>query len=137
MKTILFACVHNAGRSQMAAAWFSALADPARARAVSAGTEPGERVHPEVVAAMREVGIDVSSMRPRRLTDDVARGAVVLVTMGCGDACPLVPGARVEDWPLQDPNGQPMEIVRGIRDDIHARVADLVAREGVARQLPR
>jgi len=137
MKTVLFACVHNAGRSQMAAAWFNALADPARARAVSAGTEPGERVHPEVVAAMREVGIDLAGMHPQRLTDEVARGAAVLVTMGCGDACPVVPGARVEDWPLQDPKGQPIEVVRTIRDDIHARVVDLLAQEGVARQLPR
>ncbi|MCA1562319.1 MAG: arsenate reductase ArsC [Acidobacteria bacterium] len=137
MKTVLFACVHNAGRSQMAAAWFNALADPGRARALSAGTEPGERVHPEVVAAMREADIDLAGVKPQRLTGELARGVAVLVTMGCGDSCPIVPGTRVEDWPLQDPKGQPIEVVRAIRDDILARVVDLVEREGVARQLPR
>jgi arsenate reductase (thioredoxin) len=105
MKTYLFACVHNAGRSQMAAAFFNTLADPAKARAISAGTSPGERVHPEVVSAMREVGTDLSGMKPQKLSDDLARSANVLVTMGCGDACPLVPGTRVEDWPLDDPKG--------------------------------
>lgn len=129
MKTILFACVHNAGRSQMAAAWLSKLADPARARAISAGTEPGERVHPEVVTAMREVGVDLSAASPRKLTPELAQQAQVLVTMGCGDKCPFVPGARVEDWPLDDPKGQPVDRVREIRDEIRDRVADLIARE--------
>ncbi len=131
MKTVLFACVHNAGRSQMAAAFFNAVADPARARAISAGTSPGEQVHPEVVDVMRENGIDLARVKPQRLTDALAHGVSVLVTMGCGEACPFVPGARVEDWPLDDPKGQPIETVRAIRDDIRARVADLLRREGV------
>ena len=129
MITVLFACVHNAGRSQMAAALFNQLADPSRARAISAGTEPGSRVHPEVVAVMREAGIDLSAAVPRKLTEDLAREAQVLVTMGCGDACPFVPGARMEDWPLPDPNGQPIGIVRQIRDEVRARVEDLLVRE--------
>ncbi len=133
MKTYLFACVQNAGRSQMAAAFFNALADPARARAVSAGTAPVERVHPEVVVAMREASIDLSATKPQKLSDDLARTARVLVTMGCGDACPVVPGTRIEDWPLDDPKGQPLDVVRRIRDDIRARVLDLVVREAVAR----
>ena len=133
MKTILFACVHNAGRSQMAAAWFNQLADPAAARAISAGTEPGERVHPEVVGVMREIGIDLAALRPQKLTPELARQAQVLVTMGCGDKCPFVPGARVEDWPVQDPKGQPLDVVRAIRDEIERRVADLILRERVAR----
>ncbi|MCI0572323.1 MAG: arsenate reductase ArsC [Myxococcaceae bacterium] len=133
MKTVIFACVHNAGRSQMAAAYFNALADPAQARAVSAGTQPGERVHPEVLEAMREEGIDLSGARPQRLTDELAQGAAWLITMGCGDACPVVPGARRDDWPLEDPKGKPVERVRQIREEVRTRVADLVAREGWAR----
>lgn len=133
MKTILFACVHNAGRSQMAAALFNQLADPAVARAISAGTMPGARVHPEVVEAMREIGLDLSGVTPQKLTDALAREAQVHVTMGCGDACPYVPGARVEDWPVQDPKGQPVEMVRAIRDEIARRVGDLIAREHLAR----
>ena len=132
MTTILFACIHNAGRSQIAAAWFNQLADRAKARAISAGTDPGERVHAEVVEAMREVGIDLDGIVPQKLTEDLARRAQVLVTMGCGDACPVIPGARVEDWPLLDPKGQPLEIVRQIRDDIRAKVEDLIARDGLA-----
>ena len=128
MKTVVFACVHNAGRSQMAAAWFNKLADPARARALSAGTAPGDRVHPEVLAAMQEVGMDLSAARPRKLTEDVAREAQLLVTMGCGDECPYVPGLKIEDWPLEDPKGKPMERVREIRDEIAARVRDLIPR---------
>ena len=131
--TVLFACVHNAGRSQMAAAFFNQLADPSKARAISAGTDPGERVHPEVVAAMREVGIDLAGVVPQKLTEDLARQAHVLVTMGCGDACPFVPGVRVEDWPLPDPKGQPIEGVRRIRNDIRARVEDLLVRERANR----
>ncbi|WP_437683473.1 arsenate reductase ArsC [Sorangium sp. So ce131] len=130
MNLVLFACIHNAGRSQMAAAWFNALAHPAAARAVSAGTEPGQRVHPEVLAAMAEVGIDLSAAEPRKLTGDLAAGAALLVTMGCGEACPAVPGLRREDWPLEDPKGKPIERVREIRDEVRARVAALVAREG-------
>jgi arsenate reductase len=131
MKTVLFACVHNAGRSQMAAALFNRAANPAVARAISAGTEPAAHVHPDVVTAMRESGIDLSTATPQKLTDVLAREAQILVTMGCGDACPFVPGARVEDWPLQDPKGQPLEIVRSIRDDIRRRVLELMDREGV------
>ena len=131
MKTVLFACIHNAGRSQMAAAWFCALADPSKARALSAGTRPGARVHPEVVAAMREVGIDLSDVTPQRLTAERAAEAQLLVTMGCGDECPVVPGLRRDDWPLPDPNGQPMETVRAIRDEIRRRVEVLVDSENV------
>jgi arsenate reductase (thioredoxin) len=126
MTTVLFACVHNAGRSQMAAAFFNQLADPAKARAISAGTDPGPRVHPEVVDAMREAGIDLGKASTQRLNDDLARQAQVLVTMGCGDQCPLVPGTRREDWPLDDPKGQSIERVRAIRDDIRQRVEQLI-----------
>jgi arsenate reductase len=131
--TVLFACVHNAGRSQMARAFFERVADPSKARALSAGTRPAERVHPEVVAAMAEVGIDVSAARPRGLTPEVARGAKLLVTMGCGEECPFVPGARVEDWALADPKGQGLAAVRAIRDEVERRVRALVAAEGWAR----
>jgi arsenate reductase (thioredoxin) len=124
---VIFACVHNAGRSQMAAAWFNQLADASRAHAISAGTNPGEHVHPVVVDAMREVGIDLSGARPQRLTDDLARGATMLITMGCGDACPHVPGLKRYDWPLPDPKGRPIEEVRQIRDEIRTRVEQLLA----------
>jgi arsenate reductase len=127
--TFIFACVHNAGRSQMAAAFFNAVADPARARAESAGTAPGERVHPEVVTAMREVGIDLGAARPQRLTDELAAAADMLITMGCGEACPAVPGLRRDDWPLEDPKGKPIERVRAIRDEILERVRRLAAEE--------
>jgi arsenate reductase len=137
MKTILFACVHNAGRSQMAAAFFNEMADPAAARAVSAGTAPGERVHPEVVEAMRESGIDLSAAKPQRLTPELARAAELLITMGCGDECPVVPGLRRDDWPLPDPKGQPLPRVREIRDVIRGRVRDLVAAEGWSREEDR
>ena len=132
MKTYVFACVHNAGRSQMAAAWLRTLADPTKARAVSAGTQPGSRVHPEVLDAMREVGVDLSTAIPQKLTDDLARGASMLITMGCGDQCPVVPGLRREDWPLEDPKGKPVERVREIRDDVRSRVEDLIRREQLA-----
>ncbi|WP_437852455.1 arsenate reductase ArsC [Sorangium sp. So ce363] len=132
MKTVLFACVHNAGRSQMAAAWFNALSDPSKARAISAGTEPGPRVHPEVLAAMAEEGIDLSAVKPQRLTDALAGQAALLVTMGCGEVCPVVPGLRREDWPLEDPKGKPVERVREIRDEVRVRVSELVSREGWA-----
>ena len=129
MKTVLFACVHNAGRSQMAAALFNRLVDPAKARAVSAGTNPGPTVHPEVVAVMNELGIDLSAATTTQLTPALAGTANVLVTMGCGDECPYVPGAIRDDWPLQDPKGQSIETVRSIRDDIRHRVESLIARE--------
>ena len=129
MKTVIFACVHNAGRSQMAAAFFNQLADPVKARAVSAGTSPGQQVHPEVVAVMQEAGIDLSEARPRKLTAELAETAQLLITMGCGDECPYVPGLRRDDWPLPDPKGQPIERVRAIRDEIRARVEALVAEE--------
>ena len=133
MDTVIFACVHNAGRSQMAAAFFARLADPERARALSAGTQPGERVHPEVVEAMRELEIDLAGAKPRLLTPELAQGAQWLVTMGCGDACPYVPGLRRDDWPLPDPKGQPRERVREIRDEVRARVAKFVAEQGWAK----
>jgi len=126
MKRIIFACVHNAGRSQMAAAFFNLLADPMKARAISAGTQPGERVHPEVVTAMKEVGIDLTDARPQRLTAALAKDASMLVTMGCGDECPVVPGAERTDWPLPDPKGRTTEEVRKIRDDVRFRVEALV-----------
>jgi arsenate reductase (thioredoxin) len=133
MERVIFACVHNAGRSQMAAAFFSTMADPARAEAISAGTEPGDRVHAEVVQVMREIGIDLSANRPRKLTDELARRASLLVTMGCGEACPYVPGLRRDDWPLSDPKGRPLDEVRRIRDEIHDRVAALVDAHGWRR----
>ena len=127
MKTVLFACVHNAGRSQMAAALFNLRADPSKARAVSAGTQPGERVHPVVAEALGELGIDIASLRPRLLTPELAREASTLVTMGCGEACPAVPGLERLDWPLEDPKGQPIERVREIRDEV-ARLVDEMLR---------
>ncbi len=126
MDTVIFACVHNAGRSQMAAGFFNQLADPSRANASSAGTEPGTRVHPIVVDAMREAGVDVSANRPQRLTEDLVRDAALLVTMGCGDACPYVPGLEREDWPLRDPKDLPLAEVRKIRDEVRAHVASLI-----------
>ncbi len=134
MNTVIFACVHNAGRSQMAAAFFNALANLAKARAVSAGTQPGERVHPEVLTAMAEVGVDLSGAKPQRLTDELSQGAQWLITMGCGEACPHVPGLKRDDWPLEDPKGKPVEQVRRIRDDVALRVARFVEREGWSRE---
>ena len=126
---VVFACVHNAGRSQMAAAFFNQLADAGLARAISAGTEPAAHVHPQVVGVMREVGIDLSRALTTRLTVDLVADATMLVTMGCGEACPVVPGLRREDWPLPDPKGQPVERVRQIRDEVKARVLDLIGKE--------
>ena len=134
MTRVIFACVHNAGRSQMSAAFFNELAAPAVAHAVSAGTAPGQRVHPEVVEAMREVGIDLSGARPQKLTEELARQAQLLVTMGCGDECPYVPGLKVLDWPLPDPKGQSIEAVREIRDDIRGRVEALIEAQGWSRR---
>jgi protein-tyrosine-phosphatase len=131
MIKVIFACVHNAGRSQMAASFFNQLADRSRAEAVSAGTEPGLRVHPEVLAAMQEIGIDLSSAKPQKLTDELARDAQLLITMGCGDKCPYVPGLRRDDWPLCDPKGRPMEEVRRVRDEIRSRVKGLLVEENL------
>lgn len=130
---VIFACVHNAGRSQMAAAFFNQLADPGKAAAVSAGTEPGPRVHPEVLSAMKELGLDLSHARPRLLTAETAAGAAFLVTMGCGERCPVVPGLKVIDWPLDDPKGQPVERVRQIRDDVRRRVQEFIDANGWGR----
>ena len=126
MHKVIFACVHNAGRSQMAAAFFNHFADREKAQAVSAGTEPGLSVHPEVLAVMQEVGIDLSEAKPRKLTQELANDAALLITMGCGDKCPYVPGLRRHDWPLRDPKGLPLEEVRLIRDDIKTRVQELI-----------
>ncbi len=127
---VVFACVHNAGRSQMSAAFFNLLADPAKARALSAGTQPGARVHPEVLLTMREVGLDLAEVVPQQLTTELASGAGWLVTMGCGEACPHVPGLLREDWPLEDPKGKSVERVREIRDDVRRRVSTFVAERG-------
>jgi arsenate reductase (thioredoxin) len=124
--SVLFLCVHNAGRSQMAAGWLRRLAGGA-VTVFSGGSEPAEHVNPAAVQAMAEVGIDIAHETPRRWTDGVARRADVIVTMGCGDACPVFPGKRYEDWPLLDPAGQPIEVVRDVRDDIEARVRTLLA----------
>ena len=129
MKTVLFACVHNAGRSQMAAALFNSLADPTKAHAVSAGTNPAHTVHPEVVAVMNEVGIDLSAATTTRLTPDVAGSTNMLITMGCGDECPYVPGVIRDDWPLEDPKGKSIDTVRSIREEIRRRVGTLIANE--------
>lgn len=131
MLRVIFACVHNAGRSQMAAAFFNQLADPQKAKAISAGTEPGERVHPEVQAVMREIGIDLSHARPQRLTPSLAGDAQLLITMGCGDRCPHVPGLRRDDWPLRDPKGLRTEEIREIRDEVKSLVQTLLRREGL------
>jgi arsenate reductase len=128
---VLFACVHNAGRSQMAAAWFNHLTDPARARAISAGTDPGPRVHPEVIAVMNEVGMDLSGAPTSKLTTELAQQAQMLITMGCGDQCPVIPGLRRDDWPLEDPKGKPVARVREIRDEIRRRVETLIEQEGL------
>ena len=136
MEIVIFACIQNAGRSQMAAAFFNNLANPVSARAVSAGTRPAKQVHPEVVEAMREVGIDVSGARPALLTEDLAREARWLITMGCGDECPVVPGLQRDDWPLADPAGQSQRRVREIRDEIESRVWNLIARQGWGRPRP-
>ena len=133
MFKVIFACIHNAGRSQMAAAFFNHLADPAKAQAMSAGTEPGARVHPEVQAMMQEVGIDLSNAKPQKLTEELAREAQLLVTMGCGDKCPYLPGLLRDDWPLRDPKGLPEDEVRIIRDDIRARVQGLIEAQKVGR----
>jgi arsenate reductase (thioredoxin) len=127
MATVLFVCLHNAGRSQMSQALFEREAD-GRHVALSAGTTPADRVHPEVVDAMRELGIELAGRTPRPLTQELAERADVVVTMGCGDACPYIPGRRYIDWDLPDPKGRPLDEVRAARDDIERRVRELVAK---------
>jgi arsenate reductase len=117
----------------MSAAFFNALADPDKAHAISAGTQPGERVHPEVVAVMREVGIELAEVKPQKLTPALARSVDMLITMGCGEDCPVVPGLRRDDWPLPDPKGQTSERVRAIRDEIQRRVEEFIQAEGLGR----
>jgi arsenate reductase len=135
--TVIFACVHNAGRSQMAAAFFNRWADPTLAHATSAGTQPGERVYPEVIEVMREKELELTGARPQKLTDELARGAAWLVTMGCGDQCPSVPGLRHDDWPLEDPKGKPIARVREIRDEIEGRVRSWLSAQGWDTLAPR
>ncbi|WP_158945303.1 low molecular weight phosphatase family protein [Granulicella sp. S190] len=127
MFRVIFACVHNAGRSQMAAAFFNQLADRQKAEAISAGTEPGARVHPEVQAVMQEVGIDLSDVKPQKLIKELAKDADLFITMGCGDKCPYVPGLKRDDWPIRDPKGLSPDEVRTIRDEIEERVQSLIA----------
>ena len=124
MATVLFVCLHNAGRSQMSAALFERAA-AGRHHALSAGTTPSEHVHPEVVEVMRELDIDLANRRPQLLTRPLAEQADIVVTMGCGDSCPYIPGKRYIDWDLTDPKGLPLEEVRAIRDDIERRVSEL------------
>jgi len=126
MATALFVCLHNAGRSQMSAALFARAAG-GRHRALSAGTTPAERVHPEVVQVMRELGIELGNRTPRKLSRELAEQADVVVTMGCGDECPYIPGKRYIDWNLEDPAGRPIDDVRATRDDIARRVKDLAS----------
>ncbi len=127
---VLFLCVHNAGRSQMAAGWLRHHAGD-RVEVLSAGSEPASSINPTAVEAMAEVGIDISHAQPRRWTDTDAREADVIVSMGCGDACPVYPGKRYEDWELPDPAGQPIEVVRQVRDEINERVLELMVELGV------
>jgi arsenate reductase len=124
--TVLFLCVHNAGRSQMAAGWTRHLAGE-RVEVLSAGSDPADRVNPAAVEAMREVGIDITGHTPRRWTDEILGATDVVVTMGCGDTCPVVPGTRYLDWELDDPAGKPVDAVRPVRDDIEQRVRTLLA----------
>jgi arsenate reductase (thioredoxin) len=122
---ILFVCVQNAGRSQMAAALLVRLAE-GRVRVISAGSDPADRLNPAVVEAMKEAGIDISAERPKRLEDGMVRESDVVITMGCGDACPIYPGKRYEDWELEDPSGKDLDTVRRIRDEIRERVEELI-----------
>ena len=130
MDCVIFACRHNAGRSQMAAAYFNALVDPSKAHAISAGTAPAERIHPEVQAVMAEAGFDLSNVKPCKLTAEIATGARWLVSMGCGEECPSVPGAAVQDWPIEDPKDKNCERVRKIRDEIRTRVEEFLRARG-------
>ena len=126
MSGILFLCIHNAGRSQMAAGFARSLSN-GTVNIFSGGSEPADRVNPAAIEAMREVGIDISQYQPQRFTDELLHEVDVVVTMGCGDACPYIPGKRYVDWPLDDPKGQPVDVVRRIRDDIKIRVEELLA----------
>ncbi len=135
MRKIIFACVHNAGRSQMSAAFFNRYSDPSKARATSAGTQPAQRVHPQVIEVMKELGMDLSGAKPQKLTPALAQEADLLVTMGCGDECPFVPGLRREDWPFPDPKDQSIEQTREIRDNIERRVLTFIEAENL-RQRP-
>ena len=131
MTQVVFACVHNAGRSQMAAALLTLLADPTKVRGVSAGTQPGARVHPEVLVAMRELGVDLEGVQPQLLTPAMVAASGFLITMGCGEACPVAPpSVQRLDWPLEDPKGKTMERVREIRDEVRQRVEALIAAQG-------
>jgi arsenate reductase len=132
-ETVLFACIHNAGRSQIAAAFLRSLVDARDVRVDSGGTQPGERVHPEVVAVMREVGLELSDERPRPVNRDPRYSPDLLVTMGCGEGCDFVPARAREDWPLADPKGRDAAAVRAIRDEIKTRVEDLARRRGWLR----
>jgi arsenate reductase (thioredoxin) len=124
--SVLFVCIHNAGRSQMAAGWVRHFAGD-RVRVRSAGSEPAEQINPTAVQAMAEVGIDITGNTPRKLDRELAEGNDVVVSMGCGDACPYVPGTRYDDWKLTDPAGQPIEVVRDVRDEIRGHVEELLA----------
>jgi protein-tyrosine-phosphatase len=124
--TVLFLCVHNAGRSQMALGWFTHLAN-GNAQAFSGGSEPAATINPTAIAAMAEVGIDITTETPKRWTDEALTAADIVITMGCGDTCPVVPGTRYEDWPLEDPAGKDIETVRRVRDEIKQRVERLLA----------
>lgn len=123
---VLFLCVHNAGRSQMAAGWLRHLAGD-RIDVYSAGSNPGDAINPSAVEVMNEVGIDIASQQPQRWTDETVRAADVIVSMGCGDACPVYPGKRYVDWELEDPAGQSVDMVRGVRDEIRGRIDGLIA----------
>jgi arsenate reductase (thioredoxin) len=133
MDRIVFACLHNAGRSQIAQAWFNALADPKKARAVSAGSEPAAHLHPEVVKVMREAGFDLTAATPTKLTKELVKDATLLVTMGCGEECPYVPGVEVRDWALPDPKGRSIDEVRALRGRVKSEVERLIAERGWGR----
>lgn len=139
VKTYLFACIHNAGRSQMAAALFNLYANHAGCIGISAGTQPANQVHPEVIQVMREIGIELDRARPQKLTEELANRASVLITMGCGESCPYVPGLKRADWQIADPKGKPLDQVRAIRDEIHDKVKNLLRSEcaGCMVGLPR
>lgn len=132
MRKIIFACVHNAGRSQMSAAFFNRYSDPSKARAISAGTQPAQHVHSQVIKVMKELGIDLSDANPQKLTVALAQDADLLITMGCGDECPFVPGLKRDDWPFPDPKDQSIEQTRQIRDDIERRIKAFIEAENLS-----
>lgn len=134
MMKVIFACIHNAGRSQMAAAFFNQMADPSKAQAISAGTAPAAHVHPEVVETMEELGLNLSNAVPQQLTESLASGAQWLITMGCAEQCPYVPGLRREDWALADPKALPIDEVRAIRDTIRRRAREFLLREKIQQR---